>query len=272
MSTLRFALTLLLAATHLPVAALADSQTDYQALKLWCIERDKWTQEGRTRAMTMPTPTHYYHFHHYCAAVSALNKSHVVRNEVDRRYQLERVIGESNYVLTHVAANNPLLPEVHALRGQALLVGHKSADAERELLKALELDPKHLDAHITLARLYSDTKRKDKEIETVRSGLALAPGNRTLRRMGEKLGVELPSPEEKPAAAVPDAPAAGNEPAPVGAALPNVEPAQSESGVSPIDIPIGSPTNPWCRFCSDTPAAPPASSPSTPGVVPRDWK
>lgn len=273
MTASRFTMTLLLAIACFPPAALAVGAEDYQALKLWCIERENKDQHAGVRKPATPSRQDHTHFHHYCYALNALNKAYVARNEMDRRYQLEQVIGETNYVLTNVAAGHPLLPEVHTLRGQAYSLGHKTADAERELLKALQMDPSHLDAHITLARLYSDTKRKDKAIEVVRSGLALAPDNKTLRRIGEKLGVELPSPEEKPAAVAPDAAAAAsNEPAPVGAVLPKVDPAQPESDVSLIDIPIGSPTNPWCRFCPDTPAAPPASSPSTPGVVPKDWK
>lgn len=269
MTAPRFTMTLLLVAAHFPVAALAASTEDYQALKLWCIERENQDQQAGIRKPTTPGRYDYFHFHHYCYGVIALNKAYVARSKADKLYQVERVIGETKYVLTHVATGHPLLAEVHALRGQAYLLGAKTADAERELLEALQMDPTHLDAHITLARLYSGTKRTDKAVATVRSGLALAPGNKTLRRIGEKLGVELPAPEEKP---VPEAPAASNEPAPAGAVLPDARSALTENGISPVEIPIGSPTNPWCRFCPDTPSAPPVSSPSMPGVVPRDWK
>lgn len=47
----------------------------------------------------------------------------------------------------------PLLPGVILLRGQTYLLGNKTADAENEFLKVLQLDPNHLEAAVTLARL-----------------------------------------------------------------------------------------------------------------------
>lgn len=277
MSALRFALTLLLTATCLPAPALAASQADYQALKLWCIERDKWSAGGRK--WDFPNRDEYTHFHHYCSAVNALNKAIVATSKKDLTFQLGEVMNNTGYVISHVAPDHPLLAEVYALRGKAGIVGHNNVGAEMELLQALRRDPKHVDAIATLAQLYADTGRKDKAVETVRTGLASAPGYRSLRRLGKELGLQLPPVEEKPseaAARPPQTPIMKKaEPAspPVHSAGVKqgdpVKPPQPGVDIPAAETKVGSPKNPWCRFCPDTPAAPPELSPSTPGVIPK---
>jgi len=273
MSALRFALTLLLAATYLPTAALAASEDDYLALKIWCIERDKLAGEGK--ANQIPSRANYVHFHHYCAAMNAMNKANVTKGKEDRRYQLGLVMSESSYVLSHSAADHPLLPAVYTLRAQSLLSARKPADAERELLKALQMDPTQMEALVTLARLYSDTGRKDNAVKTVRAGLAIAPDNKSLRRLGLKLAMELPPIEgtAAEAAPTPPQPPSDKEAAPAGTPSPDSvvkssDLATPETGIPTVETSIGSPTNPWCRFCPDTPAASPAATPSMPGVIP----
>jgi tetratricopeptide (TPR) repeat protein len=276
----RFAMMLLLATAQLPLAALAAGTADYQALTLWCIDRE---DKNRPKGKKLPEPPpgyDYFHFHHFCYGQIALNKSYVAKSKLDKQYQLDRVIGETNYVLSHVAAGHPLLPEVHLLRGQSYFLGNKLPNAENALLKALQLDPGHLEAHLALARLYVETQRKDKAIKTVRAGLALMPSHKALRRMGDKLGIELPAleakpevmPEAKPGVGPVATPATPPKTEPASVEPVPAEPAHTETAASPSATPIGSPTNPWCRFCPDTSAAPPASSPSMPGVVPKDWK
>ncbi len=273
MSALRLVLTLLLAATCLPTAALAASENDYLALKIWCIERDKLAREGRSNEVI--SHANYAHFHHYCAAMNAMNKANVTRGKEDRRYQLGLVMSESSYVLSHSAADHPLLPAVYTLRAQSLISANKPADAERELRKALQMDPTQMEALLTLARLYSDTGRKDNAVKTVRAGLAIAPGNKSLRRLGAQLAMELPPFEEAATEAAPTPPQPPSDKAaePAGSPTPNSDvksgdPVNPETGVPAVETNIGSPTNPWCRFCPDTPAAPPAATPSMPGVIP----
>lgn len=267
MSTLRLALTVaaLSAATFPTVTAAANHQGDYQTLKIWCIERTKWTQEGRTHAMTMATPDNYFHFHHYCAALNHMNSVYSARGKDARRYELERVIGETGYVLEHVPPDHPLLPPLYTLRGQARALGHNNAAAEMELIKALALDPDHLEAIAILAQLYIDTKRQDNAIKLVRHGLEVAPANKAMRRLGTQLKLELPAEEAQPAPAVeaPEKPAAANDQVP--AALPS-----PAADTAPAEAPdIGTPRNPWCRFCPDVPSSPPQATPSMPGVVPK---
>ncbi len=267
MSTLRFALTIaaLAAATFPAVTTAANHQADYQTLKIWCIERTKWTQEGRTRAMTMATPDNYFHFHHYCAALNHMNSAYSARGKDARRYELERVIGETGYVLEHVPPDHPLLPPLYTLRGQARTLGNNSAAAEMELIKALTLDPDHLEALSSLAQLYIDTKRQDNAIKLVRHGLEISPGNKAMRRLGTQLKIDLPPEDTKPAPAAepPAKPPATNDTAPV----PMPSPAADTAPAEPPDI--GTPRNPWCRFCPDVPSSPPQATPSMPGVVPK---
>lgn len=267
MSTLRLTLTVaaLVAATFPAVTAATDRQGEYQALKIWCIERTKWTQEGRTHAMTLATPDYYFHFHHYCAALNHMNSAYSAKNKEARRYELERVIGETGYVLSHVPADHPLLPPLYTLRGQAQTLGHKHAAAESELRQALAMDPDHLEAIAILAQLYIDTKRQDNAVKLIRHGLEVSPGNKAMRRLGTQLKIDLPPEEAKPVPAVepPVKPPATPEQAPTA-----VPPAPVDTApAGPPDI--GTASNPWCRFCPDVPSSPPQATPSMPGVVPK---
>jgi tetratricopeptide (TPR) repeat protein len=254
MNAFRLGMALLLASTCLPTPGLAASQSDYQALKIWCIERDQWNRGGRVTPF--PNVANYEHYHHYCSAVDAINKEMFAKDKQKQKFHLGEVMNNTDYVISHVAPTHNLLPEVYALRGKALAMAHHNAEAERDLLKALLMDPTHLEALFTLAQLYADTRRQDAATKTVLAGLAIAPDNKRLRRLGKTLGVKLP--EDKPLSDTTQSSPAKESvpvdppPAQDGVVVVPAETARVAEPAEIVDEPkIGTPSNPWCRFCPE---------------------
>lgn len=255
-------------------AAAADS-VDYKDLKVWCIERNKWSKEGRKR--DFPHPEKYFHYHHYCFSMEAYDKALVAMNHKDLKFYVGEVVNNVDYVLGHVGPEHPgrpLFPEAYTLRARALLLIHNNTAAELNLLTALQLDPKYDEPMTLLAQLYLDTNRADKAKEKVRDGLTLAPRNKKLRRLASQLAIPLPQMEPEPMADSADKNAVSiNQASPVNVP---VEANSTQKSNAPRNqetsnptTPIGASTNPWCRFCPDAPAAPAGTTPSTPGVTPK---
>lgn len=261
--------------------AHSGTQADYDALKAWCIGRNQWHDTGRKTPYQHPKE--YFHYHHYCGAMRFMDKAYAARKQTDRKAAVVDVLNNLDYVISHVPKSHFLMPDVYAFKGRAELVGNKKKDAERDLLRALELDPKHVDAHVLLVDLYLDTNRKDRALEVLRSGLAAAPQNKALVRHAKKLGVDIPAP---PPAETPPEPGPSVATAPSNIpSVPQESPRTDTQGTTkdtpnqekdkPVTTktseappantsvpgkPVGTAANPWCRFCPEAvPKAPEAA-------------
>jgi hypothetical protein len=240
--------------------AQAGTQADYVELQAWCVGRDKWDKDKRQYAY--PNPEKYFHFHHYCGAMRAMKQFYRAPNKRESTYAISQAKGELSYIISHAAADHILMPEVYALRGKAEYLGNFNYDAELSLVRALQLDPNHVGAHITLVDLYVKMNRKADTIKAVRAALAIAPEHKGVRRIAKELGVEVPeiaAQEKRPI----DAPAQPEKPAPVDetkAAADTPAKDQTAQSSNEADNPkpdetkptIGMPGNPYCRFCPDT--------------------
>jgi tetratricopeptide (TPR) repeat protein len=288
-------LALILVAILRPPSVYAGTQAEYQALQQWCVGRDKWTAEGRKT--DYPNPPEYFHFHHYCAAMNAMNRLYATLDPIKQRYEASLVGGETGYVISHVPENHFLVPELYALRGRAQSLIKQTPQAEASLLKALQLDPRHVIAYLSLGNLYLETNRKAKAVEATKTGLAIDPQNKPLRRLAAKLDIKLV--EAKPESVQPkSATTSGDQPQqgvgaepvqggakPTASATPSTplapEPvkqivteasikASEKTGNAETATPNGGPSkNPWCRFCPDAPAATAAPAASTPPTTPK---
>lgn len=244
-------LAMVLAMAFGSVPTFAGTQAEYRALQQWCVGRDKWTEEGRKT--NYPNPPEYFHFHHYCGALNAMKSLYTATSKVRMNYAAQSVMGETGYVINHVPESHTLMPEVYALRGKAMAIVKQNARAETNLVKALQLDPKHVGAYATLANLYFDTKRRAKAEETVKTGLSVDSQNKALRRMASDLGIKVEA--LKPEDVTVELPVQPAPKAEVVVVEPASAPAEVDSAptnaTSPEPPKIGSPTNPWCRFCPD---------------------
>lgn len=246
-------------------ASLAGTTEDYHSLRAWCISLKKAQATGK-QGNLLPPPRDAEDFRPYCEAYAATNALYTARRKVEIKTALTVAMNATDQVIAKVAADHYLLPEVHALRGKAYFLAKDHENTERALQEALRLDPRHVGAHATLADLYLTSKRTAKAVETVRAGLALDPEQKSLRRIARKLGVTY-KPPTAPAKRAPVAERAEEKASVARAATPPQDAAEIDKATPTA---IGSAQNPWCRFCTDIAPSYPATSPSTPGVVPTD--
>ncbi|MDP2833083.1 MAG: hypothetical protein Q8Q28_07280 [Pseudomonadota bacterium] len=223
------------------------------------------------------------HVHHYCDCVRFTNRAFASlgKNKQAVSYNLGEAMGGCNYVISHATPGFSLLPEIFLQKGVIYSLQGQDSLAAAEYLKALSGNNKLVKAYSGMADFFIQKHDQKKALEIITTGLQNNPESKVLQRMYKELGGAMPYPV--PIAPVaetpgkkPDESAANIQVAP--AELPKDKAGKQETLRAVVDSPvearseIGSPTNPWCRFCADTPASPARPSPSTPGVVPKDWR
>jgi tetratricopeptide (TPR) repeat protein len=157
-------------------------------------------------------------------------------------------------------------------RGLVLSLQKRSGEAIIEILKAIEMNPKLARAYSMVADHYLKINRKDEALKYITEGLRHNPETKSLQKRYINLGGKTPYPEpvesqkkrpENTSAVKENAqtvinqtvikeevkPADGTK----AAEAPQADPAKSDNGKGVDDTAtaqkIGSPTNPWCRFC-----------------------
>lgn len=206
----------------------------------------------------------YGHSHHYCAGLNFLNRYY--QNPDNAQYKLGKVVGEMSYMIDKTPAGSNLLPSVYFTSGKALMLLKRSQEGIAHLLKALELNPKLLPAYLAVIEYYRGLNIRNKALDYATDGLRYLPNSKALQRIYSEMGGKQPYPEPYEKKEAPNLQASTN-PAPVGAELPamNQAPAgdspaptnnnhpvkEPESPIPLNSTPAGSPTNPWCRFCTE---------------------
>jgi tetratricopeptide (TPR) repeat protein len=193
------------------------------------------------------------HTHHYCMGINSLNRYYRARSENDKRSSLNGAQNNLKYMVTHAAPSYSLMPDVYLNLGVVYSLVNQPAQAIAHFSKAIELNPRQTRAYNAMADYYAKIKQTTRALETVTEGLRHNPDTRSLQRRYTELGGKLPYPapiEPEPAAA-PATPPTEKTAAPVvqvpveqAVTTPAPEPVSSLPG-------IGSPKNPYCRFCPD---------------------
>ena len=232
-------------------AAWAPTAAEMAALPAYCGARfNEGSEAFKTWRSTMGGD--FIHIHHYCAGLNFLNRSYGMSSTKDRQGTLGGAVREFDYVLTHASPEFYLRAEILMNRGVALSLLKKPGEAIANLNQAIEKNPELPRAWMTLADMYDAQKQRTKALETVTEGLRHNPGTRSLQRRYTELGGKLPYPEPikpEPPAQATTPPMA--EPA-AGAAEPvETAPVQTTDAPETTAPKIGSPTNPYCRFCPD---------------------
>lgn len=196
----------------------------------------------------------FIHIHHYCVGLNLLN--HARGTFTSRKNEtLGAAVREMDYVLTHAAPDFYMRPEILMNRGIALSMMKRDGEAVSNLLQAIELNPRQPRAYMTLADLYDKMKNRGKALETVSEGLRHNPDTKSLQRRYTELGGKLPYPAPiQPAQAAETPATTPADAAPSAVTTAPTEPAKSEPAAAPASAEppkIGSPNNPYCRFCTD---------------------
>lgn len=202
---------------------------------------------------------------HYCYGLNFLNRYYRSPHSAGAKSNLAMAHQEIGRVAeiakTMDPGSAPLAAEVFLNRGIVNSLMKKDSAALRDLLQAASLNPRLAKVHLTLADFYNDRKQRAKALEVVTEGLRHVPDSRGLKRQYQELGGKFPYPE--PVVAIPEPVSKTEKPAEdVSANNPSkqpviepttktnlpVEKVSSKEGTEEGTV-IGTPKNPWCRFC-----------------------
>lgn len=201
------------------------------------------------------------HTHHYCVGINSINRYYRSRSQQDKRFNLNNARGNLEYMVTHADPAYSLMPDVYLNLGVVYSLMNQPAQAITHFNKAIELNPRQPRAYGALADYYLKNKQAAKALEIVTAGLRYNPDTMSLQRRYTELGGKLPYPAPaSEAASTPQTPSTGLQvsPTPAPATPPEAsvperaaEKTADTTASSPETPKIGSPTNPWCRFCPD---------------------
>ena len=186
--------------------------------------------------------------HHYCFALTAVNRYWSARSPQDRGFFLQRAMNNFNYVVSAIKPDFTLGAELYSDRGALFKLMGKPGEAIKDFNKAVSINPRLAKPYLQLADLHVELKAPARALEIVTEGLRHLPDATALQRRYLELGGKKPFPEPLVATAaepVP-APAAETTQAEPHAAIPPASEPVTDSESKPA---IGTPTNPYCRFC-----------------------
>jgi tetratricopeptide (TPR) repeat protein len=242
--------------TGYPNDAELRSLPEYCQVKL----RQKPGDPGYQRWLGILGPD-YLHTHHYCAGLNFINRHYRARTAYDRKYYLTASLGEFGYMITHASPTYSLMPDIYMNRAIALSKLGRDGEAIVDFQKAIQLNPKLPRAYAMVADYYSDRKLKDKALAAVTEGLKQIPESKMLKKRFLELGGKEPFPEpyhsvatEEPAAASSETGSSSVPPQPDAKTEHESTQPSAPAPETTNDAPrpaIGSPGNPWCRFCPD---------------------
>lgn len=264
----RFLGFLLLALTGLAMPAMADQWTDSEIKSMppYCAAR-LHKNPAQVDYWRSTLGKDYEHTHHFCYAIGFINRYYGARTAVSKKFNLQNAMGNLNYMITNASPSYSLMPEVYLNRGLVYTLKKEDGAAITDILKAIELNPKLPRAYSMAAEHYGKLNKKNEALKFATEGLRHNPESSILQRLYLKLGGQLPYPEpvarQEP---VPSkAPAESNatetapniatqpgaaEQSPPAAAPGSVTQDSGGAAAAAPDTPkIGSPSNPWCRFC-----------------------
>lgn len=191
----------------------------------------------------------FIHVHHYCAGLNFINRSFGITSKNDREGTLIAAVREIDYVLKHSSPSFSLIPEMYMYRGIANSLMKRDTDAFSDASKAVEKNPRLAKAYHLLADHYERIQEKSRALEIVIIGLQHNPSSKSLQKRYLELGGKLPYPEPIQQAT----PNKGT--APTEEEKPKVDestrPPVKATEEPPPQTNIGSPSNPYCRFCTD---------------------
>jgi tetratricopeptide (TPR) repeat protein len=190
---------------------------------------------------------------HYCNALKFINRyKRSFANKTEQLFYLQSALGEFGYAFTNTPPTNRRLPEMHVQKGKLLAAAKRNVEAVSEFEQALQRDPNYMEAYVALSYLYKNIGQQSKSITAMEQALQRVPNDKSLQRQYSQLTGKVftpPPPTVEQAAQIPPMPI----PVVQAAATSEVNSTTTlpVPASSPVVVPekIGTPTNPYCRFC-----------------------
>ena len=200
----------------------------------------------------------YLNIHHYCWSLYSLMQYNRRLSDPKRGSYLSSAINDVDYVISKARPGvSKVLPEMLVHKGKVLGLIGRYEEAVQNINHALQIKVDYDKAYLQLADIWVRRQQKANALEALEAGLEHAPGSKSLRRRYKDLGGTNPLPEipiSSPTAEKKDAGLAARSDSEEAAVSPTTlrEPSAPEAqDAAPSHTRIGSPTNPWCRFCTD---------------------
>jgi tetratricopeptide (TPR) repeat protein len=257
-----------LAGISMPAMAFTDSEI--KAMPPYCWAR-MYKDPGKVEYWKGVLGPEYEHVHHYCYAIGFINRYYGSHRDKYWESTLTDAMGNLDYVFRAFSPTHSLMPEVHMNRGLVYSLQKNDGKAIIDIRKAIEMNPKLVRAYSMAADIYVKLKKKDEALKVVTAGLRHNPESTALQRRYKSLGGQLPYPEPvaqkgaapeetTPSKNTPQTDTQVDKAAVTDVQIPAsaVNDAAKKEGEHAVATPaptpkIGSPSNPWCRFCPDEP-------------------
>jgi len=235
------------------VAGYAPTAAELALLPLSCQAKLKNPNPTDIKLYSAKIGPDWLHFHHYCFALNFINRyTRSFANKTDQLFYLQSAMGDFDYVFTHSSPDFWMRPEMHVQKGKLLAAAKRNVEAVREFEQALQDNPNYVEAYVALSDYYKNAGQQSKSIAALEQAMQRAPNIKSLQRKYNQLTGKIFTP---PSATVEQTALPLSVPIPnVGtAAASEVSPTSTQpvSASSPVVTPenIGTPTNPYCRFC-----------------------
>lgn len=193
--------------------------------------------------------------HHYCAGLNYVNRYWRARDKRDKGFYLQRALSGFDYLVKAQKPDFALRAELYANRGEVLTLMGRPGEAVKDLNQALAIDPRMVRPYLRLADLHGAAKSRKRALEVVTEGLRHVPDSTALQRRYLELGGRKPFPEPivvkaaEPLAVQPDDPASKAGTTTQPGEVETVESKPEPTTQSEAEPAIGTPKNPYCRFC-----------------------
>lgn len=189
--------------------------------------------------------------HHYCFALTAVNRYWGARTKADRGFYLQRALNNFEYMVNALRPDFALGAELYSDRGNLFKLMGRPGEAAKDFRQAMAINPKFVRSYLQLADLQAAGKSKKDALKTVTEGLRHVPDSTALQRRYLELGGKKPFPDPIVAKAAEPQPAQTEPAAPPPAAEPATAVERGPESAAPTTAPpaIGTPKNPYCRFC-----------------------
>ncbi|CAG9932779.1 tetratricopeptide repeat protein [Candidatus Nitrotoga arctica] len=234
------------------VAPYKATAAELSVLPLFCQTKLSATSSAADHALySGKIGPDWLHIHHYCFGLNFINRyKRSFGNKTDQAFYFQSAMSEFEYIFGHSSPTFWLRPEMHVQKGKLLAAAKRNVEAVSEFEQALQRDPNYVEAYVALSELYQNTGQQLKSIAAVEQALQRAPNSKPLQRRYNQLTGKIFTPPTLTVEQV-----AQISPMPVtqavvisGVSSTTVQPVPASS---PVVVPekIGTPTNPYCRFC-----------------------
>lgn len=239
-------------------ADLLAGPTDLELLQLpnYCTPRVKENDKLAWNKGLARFGETWNHLHHYCYALTFLNRYYASKDQGYRRHILTQVVDNINYVIDRAPKNDPFLPQLYTDRGATRILQGNGLLGLGDLQKAIEINPEHSMAYRNLVSYHVNGKRDKEAMEWVVKGLKHVPGDKVLKKRYVELGGVLPYPvvetSKKPSNEKEESPVLNGKSIEVNKKREVIN--EDRGGVPMISVPHGAgenKANPYCRFCPE---------------------